>query len=330
MSRQRLEKLGKIIIIIFLALNLVLMARFLGMIYLPGEISSLEKARQGAQSVITYSEDLAKSYGVGEKKSVRDVLAKFKYEIEKAESSDEVASLMIDYGRQVQNIIFRELQNMRINDILNIINSQELPEKGIITISNIDGKIKFVDPESILNENTKKKLRELSFNQTIEIKINNKSASLSTAAGFFNQVDFLQTKVASLERQLNGLKQKTGYAQMSGAGIIVRVYDKQNTLDNPGVVHDSDVRDIINELWIAGARGVEVGGQRLTAISPIRCVGPTILVNNKPIPVNPVLIKAVGKAEVLKSSLDIIINQLETFGIKIEITTEEEIILSAV
>ena len=79
---------------------------------------------------------------------------------------------------------------------------------------------------------------------------------------------------------------------------------------------------------IAGAYGIEVGGQRLTVNSAVRCVGPTMLVNNQPISVNPIIIKAVGNPEVLKSSLDIIKNQLENFGIVLEIHVEDDLLLS--
>ncbi len=319
----------KIIIVIVLLLNSIMLARMLGDIYLPGELSNLEKSKQGAQSVIDYSEELARSYGVARKKSVRDILAKFIYEIEKTDNSEEVASLMVDYGRQVQDVIFRELQNKRINKILKIINSQKLPSKGNITITNIDGKIKFVDPHKILNAESKKKLKELSFNQTVELAIKEKRAHLLTTGSIFNQVDFLQTQVASLKRQLKVIKKKAGYEEISGRGIIVKVYDQKNKVDQTGIVHDSDLRNIINELLIAGARGIEVGGERLIAVSSIRCVGPTVLVNNKPIEVNPVVVKVVGDPQVLQSSLDIIKNQLKAFGIDLKITIKKEIILGA-
>jgi len=329
MEKLRSSYIFKILILIVLILNCFLIARYMGYIYLPGETSSLEKARRGAQSVVTYSEDLAQSYGVAERKSVKDVLAKFKYEIEKADSEDEVASLMVDYGRQIQDTIFRELQNKRINNILNIVNAQELPSKGRITISSVKDRIKFVDSHNILTETTKEKLREVPLNQTIELNIENNTASLLTSGTFFNQVDFLQTKVASLERQLKVMKQKAGYSQLSGKGIIIKVYDKQGETEKTGIVHDSDIRDLINELLIVGARGVEVGGQRLTAISPIRCVGPTILVNNKPITVNPIVIKAVGDPDILASGLDLVRNKLESFGIKLEIIKKDEVMLNS-
>ena len=323
------DKFLKIILIIFLLLNLVLLARILGDIYLPGEVTSLEKANQGAQAVIDYSEDLAESYGVAETRNVKNILAKFKYEIEKSDNAEDVASLMVDYGRQVQDIIFREVQNKRINKVLNIVNSQKLPEKGNITISNVEGKIKIVDPDDLLNDQTKEKLKSLTLKQTIELKIKERRAQLLTPGDIFNQVEFLQTKVASLERRLSTIKQNAGFAKLNGSGLIIKVFDKKKNTEETGIVHSTDIRNIIDELLIAGAKGVEVGGQRLIATSPIRCVGPTILVNNKPIPVNPIEIKAVGQPEVLKSSLDIIKKQLETFGIKIEMGIKEDVVLSS-
>ena len=325
---MKINKGYKITIILFLILNLILMARMLELIYLPGETTSLEKSKQAAQSVIKYCEELAKSYGVSDKKAVKDILAKFIYEIEKGNSPEEVASLMVDYGRQVQNTIFRELQDKRVSKILGIVNSQKLPQQGNITISNIKGNMKFVDPQHILTTETKKKLKNVSFNKTIELKIKNNQAKFLSTGKLFNQVDFLQTKVASLERQLSQLKQKAGFASLTGSGIIIKVFDENDKLEESGIVHDSDLRDIINELLIAGARGIEVGGQRLIATSSIRCVGPTILVNNKPISVNPVVIKAVGDPEVLKSSLDIVQKQLQPFGIELKINSKTRINLS--
>ena len=83
----------------------------------------------------------------------------------------------------------------------------------------------------------------------------------------------------------------------------------------------------MNELKISGAEGIEVGNQRITAISSIRCVGPTILVNNRPISVNPVVIKAVGNPHILKSSLDLIKKQLGKFGLILKIEIRDNIVL---
>jgi hypothetical protein len=327
-----LKKWGNVLfktaVIIVLVLNIILFTRLLGIIYLPGEMTPLERARQGAQAVINYSEELAASYGVDKQKTVRDILAKFKYELEKADNAEDVASLVIDYGRQTQDTIFREVQSKRINTVFSIINSQKLPETGKITISRIGEDVKFLDPGNILTTETKEKIKTLPFNQTIEIEIKDQRASLVPTGDIFNQVDYLQTKVASLERQLKVMGQRSGYEPISGPGIVIEVHDNAENVEYTSIVHDQDIRNIVNELKAAGARGIEVGGQRLTVHTAIRCVGPTILVNNKPIPVNPVTVKAIGDISVLTSSLDIIKRQLKNFGIRIDIKPEQEISLN--
>ena len=318
----------KVILVLVLITNIIILTRVLGLIYLPGEVTPLDKSKQAAQSVINYSEELAASYGVDEQKTILDILAKFKYEIEKAETAEEVASLMLDYGRQTQDIIYRVVQNNRINNIFNIINSQELPKKGKITISKVGDQMKILDPDNILNEDTKVKIQEVSFNQTLEIEVVDGRASLVPTGDIFNQVNYLQTKIASLERQLKAISQRAGYEPLSGVGIIIEVFDNNENIEDTGIVHDQDIRNIINELKIAGATGIEVGGQRLQVNTAIRCVGPTILVNNKPIPVNPIVIKAIGAPDVLSSSLDIIKNQLINFGINIDIKVDDNIWLN--
>ena len=318
----------KVFLVLFLIINVILLGRVLGYFYLPGEVTPLEKAKQAAESVITYSEELASSYGLENYKEIVDILAKFKYEIEKAENTEEAASLMLDYGRQTQDVIFRVLQEKKINTIFSIINRQKLPETGKITISKFGDEMKILDPDKIITEETKKQLQEISFNQTLEIEIINGKADLVPTGDIFNQVNYLQTKVASLERQLMTLEQKAGYQGISGKGIIILVYDEDGNMENTGIVHDQDIRNIVNELMIAGALGIEVGGQRLIVNSAVRCVGPTILVNNQPISVNPIIIKAIGNPEVLESSLDIIKNQLLSFGIILKIQVEDEIRLN--
>ncbi len=76
--------------------------------------------------------------------------------------------------------------------------------------------------------------------------------------------------------------------EMSGSGLIVRIYDQIGAVDNPSIVHDTDIRDVVNELFASGgATGIAVGDQRLTTTSSIRCTGPLIKVDDKLIAVNP-------------------------------------------
>ncbi|MFW6287921.1 MAG: DUF881 domain-containing protein [bacterium] len=329
MKGKVVDWLFKIIIVFALLFNILFLARAMGILYFPGETTPLDKSKQAAQSVINYSQELAASYGVENNQDVVAILAKFKYEIERANNPEDIASLMLDYGRQTQDTIYQVLQNERVNKIFSIINSQDLPESGTLTISKVGDKMDILDPTEILTSDTKEEIAKISFNQTLEVNIENGTASMVPTGDIFNQVNYLQTKLASLERQLKTMAQKAGYESISGQGIIIYVHDKKESQDEVGIVHDSDIRKIINELLIAGAEGIEVGGQRLTVNSAVRCVGPTILVNNRPIPVDPIEIKAIGSPDILKSSLNIVKNQLDGFGIKLEIKENEEIWMGA-
>ena len=90
------------------------------------------------------------------------------------------------------------------------------------------------------------------------------------------------------------------------------------------------VRDILNELNAAGSLGIAVGGERVTAQTAIRCAGPVILVNQRPIAVNPVVIEAVGDANVLASSMSLVrATLLATKGVKLEVDKLDNLTLPA-
>ena len=61
---------------------------------------------------------------------------------------------------------------------------------------------------------------------------------------------------------------------------------------------------MVNELKAAGAEAVSVNDQRLVAVSPVRCAGPTIFVNNTP-QTPPYVIRAIGEPNTLETALNI-------------------------
>ena len=47
------------------------------------------------------------------------------------------------------------------------------------------------------------------------------------------------------------------------------------------VVHQQDVQGVVNALWSGGAEAMSVMGQRVTALSAVRCVGNTLLIGGR-------------------------------------------------
>ena len=112
--------------------------------------------------------------------------------------------------------------------------------------------------------------------------------------------------VKSLTEQLKLAEILAGTSAVEGSGIIVTLNDSQEkSTTNPEsfIIHDEDLRKVINELFSAGAEAISINDERLITTSSIRCVGPTILINgNKYAP--PFEIRAIGNAETLKAAMN--------------------------
>ena len=70
----------------------------------------------------------------------------------------------------------------------------------------------------------------------------------------------------------------TGFDAMTGAGVRVVVDDAPGG-DQDGQVRDKDLRLLVNGLWRAGATGISVNGERVTALSALRNSGDVIRIN---------------------------------------------------
>lgn len=107
--------------------------------------------------------------------------------------------------------------------------------------------------------------------------------------------------------ELEQVRMWVGLVPVSGKGIVVTLNDSKSLPDtanvNDYIVHEENIRQVVNELFSAGAEAISINGQRLTTNSAIRCVGPTVLVNEvKTVP--PFEISAIGEPETLITSLE--------------------------
>jgi uncharacterized protein YlxW (UPF0749 family) len=86
-----------------------------------------------------------------------------------------------------------------------------------------------------------------------------------------------------LRAELTAEKARAGLLEVRGPGIQVILDDSQRTLGGSAddlLVHDYDLRDVINVLWLAGAEAVAVNDERLVQSSSVYCVGSTVMVND--------------------------------------------------
>lgn len=121
-----------------------------------------------------------------------------------------------------------------------------------------------------------------------------------------------QSSSEELFDELQNLRFLVGQSPAVGPGVVVTLQDSsERPRDNAPpeelqlfMVHDSDIRNIVNELRNAGAEVVAVNGQRLTARSAIRCSGNVTMVNNTPVAA-PFKVEAIGDPDTLENALKI-------------------------
>jgi len=172
-------------------------------------------------------------------------------------------------------------------------------------------------------------MKAVNLSNRVEVEISDGNVNLATSRTMQDRLNLLRDEAEILKFSLEDLKRTTGYSALVGSGIVVNIYDSQTGTSSYKGVWDSDIRNMVNELFSAGAQGIEVGGQRLIATSSIRAAGVHILVNQRAIELNPVTIRAIGDPEVLESSLDIIRNDLNRWGIRVSVEKSDNVSLSA-
>ena len=135
------------------------------------------------------------------------------------------------------------------------------------------------------------------------------------------------SQVSMLNGQIKELQTVSGLTPVSGPGIQIVLSDNPNvgTSDAssilPGIVHDYDLLQVVNELRAAKAEAIAVygaGGEpvRVTGYTPIRCVGPTIMINWEQVAA-PFTIEAVGNSDRMMSAVSMpggIIDYLKSMG----------------
>ena len=132
------------------------------------------------------------------------------------------------------------------------------------------------------------------------------------------------------QKAMDELKARAGETDMQGKGIILTLDDSKQAAKagenkNLYIIHDEDLLRVVNELRAAGAEAISLNGQRLIGSSEIRCVGPTVLINERRL-ASPFIISAIGNPQTLESALKLRGGVLENFkfwGIKADVAQSD-------
>ena len=125
---------------------------------------------------------------------------------------------------------------------------------------------------------------------------------------------------------------KLGLTDLRGEGIELVLKDGEDKKKVGSdalqiIVHDTDILEIVNVLRNAGAEAISINDQRITALTPISCIGTVIKINEEKIG-GPYVIRAIGNSDYLKTALEIpggILRILESAGIGVNLKKENNV-----
>ncbi|MEO8288571.1 MAG: DUF881 domain-containing protein [Chloroflexota bacterium] len=114
----------------------------------------------------------------------------------------------------------------------------------------------------------------------------------------------LQDTSKELEKQ----RIASGMLPLHGPGVVATFDDSTTSTipenEDPAkyIIHDYDLRDVLNTLWVAGAEAISVNGERIVSNTSLYCVGTTIIVNATRLS-PPYEVRAIGDPETLEVAL---------------------------
>ncbi|WP_410171600.1 DUF881 domain-containing protein [Cutibacterium granulosum] len=129
----------------------------------------------------------------------------------------------------------------------------------------------------------------------------------------------LRSEVEKLSREKQGapsadptasaVAAPAGLQPVKGPAIEVVLSDAPLSVEADGVdanmlvVHQQDIQAVVNALWSGGAEAMTIQGQRVTAMTAVKCVGNTVVLHGVPY-APPYHIQAIGDLESLHQALD--------------------------
>lgn len=109
-------------------------------------------------------------------------------------------------------------------------------------------------------------------------------------------------------KSLQSAKLFAGLTEAEGPGLTIFLRDSRRPVENVldpsgGIIHDTDVLKVVNELWNAGAEAIAVNDKRVGPRSNFRCVGSTILIDSIKV-ATPIKIQVIGDQPTLLGAMN--------------------------
>ena len=304
-----LGRIPRIVLLLWLGvmiLNTWVLASGRGLTYGLGEVSEDRVYKQATQAIIQYYRQVASAAGVQNEKAVKTALAGMQKTAQGQAGTDALTDLLTHVG-SVEAAIGSEMRKRYRETVLKIIRADPQARRGdqVSTVLIIGQEV--IEGKELLSSTTLQRLKEAAALETmtelVGVGVKAGEVSILPPARELQYYETMELELEEMGRRLDGVRRATGQMAIAGPGVIIQAGDAPGGYLWEEIVHEQDIREIVNSLYFAGARGVEVGGRRFGAGGWVRCVGPVVVVNGKTVAANPVVIKAVGQPQQLAKSL---------------------------
>lgn len=132
------------------------------------------------------------------------------------------------------------------------------------------------------------------------------------------------------QKELKKLNTYLGLTDVQGEGMIITLRDNTTSklATSEDLVHDGDLRAVVNELKNNGVEAISINGQRIVPTTAITCAGTIIQVNNE-IVGSPFVIKAIGDQNRINNLLRPrgYLDLLQGAGISVETKKSDNILI---
>lgn len=147
------------------------------------------------------------------------------------------------------------------------------------------------------------------------------------------------TITKDLNDRLERARIAAGLVAMAGPGMVIQLSDSSVPIP-PGsnerdyTVSGQDVQSVVEELWLAGAEGIAVNGERVTVATAVVDIGGSVLVNSAYL-APPYQVSAIGPPDMFdrltrsQGFVDFIRARSETFGIGVGYAVADSVDLPA-
>jgi uncharacterized protein YlxW (UPF0749 family) len=143
----------------------------------------------------------------------------------------------------------------------------------------------------------------------------------------------------ALTDELEAARIAAGLVALQGPGLVIQLTDSTVPIppeanERDYLVSGTDVRRLVEELWLAGAEGIAVNGERVTVGTAIIDIGGSVLVNSAYL-APPYQVAAIGPDDMFDrltrspTFVDLVRARAETFGIDIRYAVSDAVDLPA-